>query len=68
MKCLLILTKTVFFFFLAEDFQCNEIYEHDAVIKGVLSSPFYGKRKEYHNGLECEYRIKAPEGYVRKHF
>ncbi|XP_035229811.1 chymotrypsin-like elastase family member 2B isoform X2 [Stegodyphus dumicola] len=46
-----------------EDFQCHILYEYDASTKGTLSSPFYGKRPVYHNGLWCESRIRAPEGY-----
>ncbi|GIY12416.1 plasminogen [Caerostris extrusa] len=48
-----------------DDHQCHELYEYDASVKGTVSSPFYGKR-EYHNGLWCEYRIRAPEGHTIK--
>ncbi|XP_055930985.1 chymotrypsin-like elastase family member 2A [Argiope bruennichi] len=46
-----------------DDYQCHELYEYDASVKGTVSSPFYGKRPNYHNGLWCEYRIRAPEGH-----
>ncbi|GBM30247.1 Ovochymase-1 [Araneus ventricosus] len=45
-----------------DEYQCHELYEYDASVKGTVSSPFYGKREQYHNGLWCEYRIRAPEG------
>ncbi|GFY39871.1 plasminogen [Trichonephila inaurata madagascariensis] len=48
-----------------DDYQCHELYEYDASVKGTLSNPFYGKR-QYHNGLWCEYRIRAPEGQTIK--
>ncbi|PRD32124.1 UNVERIFIED_CONTAM: Transmembrane protease serine 6 [Trichonephila clavipes] len=45
-----------------DEYQCHDLYEYDASVRGTVSSPFYGKR-EYHNGLWCEYRIRAPEGH-----
>ncbi|XP_055931610.1 chymotrypsin-like elastase family member 2A [Argiope bruennichi] len=44
-----------------DEYQCHDLYEYDASVKGTMSSPFYGKR-QYHNGLWCEYRIRSPEG------
>ncbi|GIY35845.1 plasminogen [Caerostris darwini] len=48
-----------------DEYQCHDLYEYDASVKGTVSSPYYGKR-EYHNGLWCEYRIRAPEGHTIK--
>ncbi|XP_042910258.1 ovochymase-2 [Parasteatoda tepidariorum] len=45
-----------------DDYQCHDLYEYDASKVGTVESPFFGKRN-YHNGLWCEYRIRAPEGY-----
>ncbi|XP_054715757.1 chymotrypsin-like elastase family member 2A isoform X1 [Uloborus diversus] len=45
-----------------DDFQCHILYEYDATNKVTVTSPYYGKRPEYHNGLWCEYRIRSPPG------
>ncbi|XP_054715759.1 chymotrypsin-like elastase family member 2B [Uloborus diversus] len=45
-----------------DDFQCHILYEYDATNQVRVTSPYYGKRDEYHNGLWCEYRIRSPPG------
>nr|XP_042910261.1 uncharacterized protein LOC107441451 [Parasteatoda tepidariorum] len=46
----------------SDDYQCRGLDEYDASKLGTIESPFFGKRN-YHNGLWCEYRIRAPQGY-----
>ncbi|XP_015916653.2 chymotrypsin-like elastase family member 2A [Parasteatoda tepidariorum] len=44
------------------NFQCHELYEHDATNIGEVKSPFYDEGS-YPDKLWCEYRIRAPAGY-----
>ncbi|GIY35851.1 plasminogen [Caerostris darwini] len=51
-----------------EPFQCHELYQYNATsskLSGDVYSPFY-EDGEYPNGLWCEYRINAPDGYRLK--
>ncbi|XP_054714964.1 plasminogen-like [Uloborus diversus] len=46
-----------------DEFQCPEEYRYHIEQSIKISSPFYGKEKEYRSGLRCQYRITAPERY-----
>lgn len=47
-----------------DEYQCPYTYQFMIYAKGNFSSPFYGKRPQYHPNLYCTYILRAPEGHV----